>query len=101
MAVPEIISPGRNGYIDHMPGEIKITDVPGITHPDKIKDAADKFLQDKPYITNAIIRYGKDAVAMATSRGIMLYVGIGVATLASAGGAVLIWKKLHKQEPSK
>ena len=90
----------RNPELENMPGEIKITDVPGVTNPDHIRDAADNFLQDKPHITNAIIQYGKDAVAMATSRGVMLYVGVGVASLAAIAGGVLIWRQLHKKDPS-
>jgi len=81
-----------------MPGEISITGVPGIIQPEEIQDITDRVLEDRPHITNAIIRYGKDAVAMATSRGVMLYVGIGVATLATIAGGVLIWRHLHKKD---
>lgn len=91
---------GHPGAIDAFPSEFSITGTPRAVNPEQLRDMADEFLQDKPHITNAIIRYGKDAVALATKRGIMLYVGIGVASLATVAGSVLIWRQLHKKDSS-
>ncbi|MBI2597517.1 hypothetical protein HYW41_05165 [Candidatus Daviesbacteria bacterium] len=89
---------GHLGPPDAIPQEINITETPQAVDPEQLRAMADKFLQPRPDITNRIIRFGQDAVALATHRGVMLYVGIGVASLAGIVGGVVIWQRLRRKD---
>lgn len=78
-------------------GEVLINGTPRSLTPEKLKQEANEHLDrtkkdGKPDILGLAKLHGKDVVARVTSRGTVLYIGVGIAATltAAAIGAVVI-----------
>lgn len=84
--------------IANIPGVIRVDDV---ASPDRLRDLAEKRLSSSPHIMKGLRRFGKDAVAIATSHGKQIIVGVGVASLVTAATVTGIVLYKHKSRAKK
>lgn len=72
--------------IEAIGGNIKIDGVP---NPINLREKAEEYLNGKPEVVRGAKRLKKDIVALASCHGREILVGVGVASMVTAGAIVL------------